>query len=135
YSNTGFVILGRVVEKVAGEPFKSFLERRILKPLDMKHTYFEPRGQDQDLAQGTASFAFAPPQAARLEAPGWIFTAGALYSSAPDLTKWDLALMEGRVLKPDSYHLMTTPATLVNGKQTGYGCGLALSQRRGQRIF
>ena len=46
YSNTGYILLGRVVEKVSSEPFAKFLERRILKPLGLEHTTFEPKRHD-----------------------------------------------------------------------------------------
>ena len=50
------------------------------------------------------------------EAAGWIHAAGGLYASASDLARWDLALVDGKVLKPESYQLMTTPRPLSGGK-------------------
>ena len=58
------------------------------------------------------------------EANGWLHAAGGLWASAPDLARWDIALMEGRVLKPETYRLMMTPRTLSSGHSTGYSCGL-----------
>jgi CubicO group peptidase (beta-lactamase class C family) len=135
YSNTGFVILGRVIERASGMPYEAFLTRRILQPLKMSHTAFAPREDDSRLAEGTASFAFAPPQHTAPEAAGWIFSAGALYASASDLLTWDLALMDGRVVQPDAYRLMTTPGTLADGKLTSYGCGLSLARHQGHPIL
>jgi D-alanyl-D-alanine carboxypeptidase len=135
YSNTGYFILGRVVEKVSGEPFGTFLERRILKPLKMEHSSFEPNAEEPGLARGYTSFALGPPEPAGQEAPGWIYAAGGLYASASDLVRWDLGLVEGKVLKPESYHLMTTPVKLATGKTAEYGCGLVVRRQNGETVL
>lgn len=135
YSNTGFVILGRVVEKVSGEPFGQFLERRILKPLGMTRTLFEPTGREPDLAQGYVTFVLGPPEVPVPEGKGWVAAAGAIWSTPSDLAKWDLALVDGKVLKPESFRLMATPRTLASGASGGYGCGLSISRVRGQTVL
>jgi CubicO group peptidase (beta-lactamase class C family) len=135
YSNTGFMILGRVVEKVSGIPFEKFVERRILRPAGMNHSYFEPPPTVAGLANGYTSFALGNPEPATLEAAGWIYTAGGLYASASDLARWDLALTTGKILKPDSYRLMTTARGLSSGKTAGYGCGLAVAQQDGETVL
>jgi CubicO group peptidase (beta-lactamase class C family) len=135
YSNTGYMILGRVVEKVSGLPFGKFLEQRILRPAGMTHSYFEPPPEVQGLAKGYTSFALGNPELATPEAAGWIYAAGGLYASASDLARWDLALMTGKVLKPDSFRLMTTARGLSSGKTAGYGCGLAVAQQDGETVL
>jgi D-alanyl-D-alanine carboxypeptidase len=135
YSNTGYVILGRVVEKVSGEPFGRFLERRILKPLGMTNSFFEPAADRAGLARGHTAFALGEPEPAPPEATGWIHAAGGLYASAVDLTRWDLALAGGRVLKPESFKLMTAPRNLADGRKRNYGCGLALAERDDETIL
>jgi D-alanyl-D-alanine carboxypeptidase len=135
YSNTGYMILGRVVEKVSGKPFAKFLEQRILRPAGMTHTYFEPGKDVPGLATGYTSFALGKAEPATLEAEGWIFTAGGMYASASDLARWDLALSDGKILKPESLKLMTSPRSLSNGKSAGYGCGLAVSQQDGETVL
>src|SRR5262249_5207682 len=132
YSNTGFIILGRVVEKVSGDTFGQFLERRIFKPLMMEHSYFEPGKSVQGLARGYTSLALGPQEPSVPEAGGWIYAAGGIYASASDLARWDIALAGGKILKPDSYRLMTTVRQLADGKLTDYGCGLAISRRDGE---
>jgi CubicO group peptidase (beta-lactamase class C family) len=134
YSNTGYMILGRVVEKVSGESFGKFLEQRILKPVGMTHSYFEPGKDVPGLARGYTSFALGKPDLATLEADGWIYAAGGLYASASDLARWDLALVSGKVLKPESYRLMTTARTLTSGKATGYGCGVQVGLQDGETV-
>lgn len=124
YSNTGYLILGRVVEKVAGEPFADFVRGRIIKPLGLEHAAIDPPDADPSRARGYLPFALGSPEPAKPEASGWLYAAGGLVASAPDVAKWDIALMEGRVLKPESFRLMTSPVTLNDGRIKDYGCGV-----------
>jgi CubicO group peptidase (beta-lactamase class C family) len=135
YSNTGFIILGRVVEKVSGQPFGEFLQRRILDPLGMKHTMFDPDPTNPALATGYTSFALGSPEPAVAEPKQWNFTAGAIYSTAADLALWDMALAEGRVLKPESWSLMTTPVKLKDGRTWDYGCGIDIMRMHNETVF
>ena len=135
YSNTGFIILGRVVEKVTGAPFGDFLKRRIFEPLGMKHASFTSVPVGERFAQGYTSFALSPPEVAQPEVEAWLFTAGGIHSTALDLVKWNLALHGGKVLKLDSYNLMTTPRRLKDGSLTDYGCGLSLTMRNRTAVF
>src|SRR5262245_974044 len=135
YSNTGFVLLGRVVEKVSGRPFAEFLRERILKPLEMTDTVFDPDPGAKGLATGHTAFALGDPELAPREAAGWIHAAGGLYTTPSDLAKWDLGLMSGKVLKPESYKLMTTQRELTDGRTRDYGCGLGVTRRRGELIL
>ncbi|HZV07401.1 MAG TPA: serine hydrolase domain-containing protein [Gemmataceae bacterium] len=135
YSNTGFLLLGRVIEKVSKEPMRRFLERRILEPLGMKHSMFEPGSEVAGLAQGYTSFALGPAEPSTREAEGWVHAAGGLWASASDLARWDLALMEGKVLKPESYRLLSTRRKLQNGKTKDYGCGMGVIERDGETIL
>src|SRR3954471_9955680 len=127
YSNTGFIILGRVIEKVAGKPLGQFLQERIFNPLGMTRTAYEPALTDPRLAVGYTSFALSAPEPVASEASGWLGAAGGIYSSVGALAKWDMALVEQKLLKPEFYKLMTTSRELTNGKTTGYGCGLAVA--------
>ncbi|MEO8426696.1 MAG: serine hydrolase domain-containing protein, partial [Verrucomicrobiota bacterium] len=73
-----------------------------------------------------STFALSPAEPAVLEGEGWAGAAGALYSTPSDLAKWDMALIGGKILKPEFYKLMTTSQELSNARVTGYGCGLAV---------
>ncbi len=126
YSNTGYVLLGRIVEKVSGQPFGEFLRARILSPLGMDDTLYEPTGSEPRLARGHVSFALGEPEPCTPEGRGWIGAAGAMWSSADDLAKWFAALMAGRLLSPQSLTSMTSPRTLSDGRLVDYGCGIAI---------
>ncbi len=134
YSNTGYVLAGRVVERVAGEPLAAVLQRRIFAPVGMERTSFEPAPGAPGLATGYTTFALGEPEPAPSDAPGWAGGAGGLYSSATDLARWDLALMQGKLLRPESWRRMITPRTLTSGAVTDYGCGVALSRRQGETV-
>jgi len=135
YSNTGYILLGRVVEKVSGQPFGTFLERRVLKPLGLEQTVFEPKKRGDDFAQGYTSFVLGDPEPAASEAEAWNWTAGGLWATASDLAKWDLAMMDGKLLKADSFRLMTIPRLLKTGKTKDYGCGLRITRLNGETVL
>jgi CubicO group peptidase (beta-lactamase class C family) len=134
YSNTGFIILGRVVEIASGQSFEEFLRNRILVPLEMNHTSLQPDPK-QNVATGYGSFFLSPSEQVPPEANGWAGAAGALCSTPTDLLKWDLALIGGKVLKPEFYKIMTTARELTNGIMTGYGCGIGVSVQDGRTVL
>jgi CubicO group peptidase (beta-lactamase class C family) len=135
YSNTGYLILGRVIEKVSGESYEAFLSRRILKPLGLTRTVYEPDPASPSCALGHMSFWLGAPEVVPLEGKGWVAAAGALFSTPTDLAAWDLALIGGRVLKPESFKLMISPRRLNDGSLSNYGCGLAVGERGGTVVL
>ncbi len=135
YSNTGFILLGRIAEKASGMPFATLLRQRIFAPVGMSHTVYEVNSANPDLAMGYTSFALTPLTVATREGAGWVGSAGAIYSTAGDLAKWDIALMDGRLLKPESWKRMTTARLLKDGRSTHYGCGVGIAERNGVTIF
>jgi len=132
YSNTNYVIAGRIVEQVAGGALFDFLSRRILKPLGMTSAInlAEQTMGPQDAA-GYTRFALGPPRPALPEGRGWLFAAGELAMTAHDLALWDISLMEHKLLTPASLELMTTPARLRNGTPTDYALGVEVTDAGG----
>jgi D-alanyl-D-alanine carboxypeptidase len=133
YSNTGYVVAGLVIEKVAGEPLLAFLQRRIFAPLRMT-------AMDQDLAigsrypQGYHRYALGPVRVERPAARGWLYAAGELAMSPTDLAKWDIARLERRLLTPAEWAEQETMVKLADGKDSGYGLGVSLGEQDGRRI-
>jgi D-alanyl-D-alanine carboxypeptidase len=129
YSNTGYILLGRIVEKVTGQTFAKFLSSRILVPLGMTETLYDPDPARREISKGYTTFALGPPEQNMPEGKGWVGAAGGIYSTPRDLAKWDVALLQGRVIKPASWSLMTRRRRLSNGSLTNYGCGLGVGVR------
>ena len=129
YSNTGYLILGRVVEKVSGQPFGLFLNTRIFTPLKLSHTAYGSVPSGADAARGYTSFGLADQIPAEPEAAGWAGAAGAIWSTPTDLLTWDLSLLNHTLISPSSYATLTTPQRLSDGRTSGYGCGEAVNDR------
>jgi CubicO group peptidase (beta-lactamase class C family) len=129
YSNTGYLLLGQVASLVSRQPFDELLQQRIFTPLGMTLTRFEPVRGGPGLAEGYTQFGLGPAEVAVPEGRGWIGAAGGIWSTPADLMKWDLALMDGKVLNAKSWKTMTTPRELKDGRSSAYGCGLQLRDR------
>jgi D-alanyl-D-alanine carboxypeptidase len=128
YSNTGFLILGGVIEKVSGEPYAKFLGDRILGPLKLARTAYEPSATP-DMAKGYTSFGLSEPIPVDPEAKGWAGSAGAIWSTPSDLLTWDLALIDHKLISQNSYKVLTTPQRLTDGRSSGYACGEGVNDR------
>ncbi len=125
YSNTGFVIAGVIAEKASGMPLFRFLSERVFVPLGMKSVadVDQQRLADSDPTP-YMRYGLGPLHPAPKEGKGWLFAAADLAMTASDLARWDVAMIEQRLLKPASYHEMQTDVNLTNGQGTGYGLGI-----------
>lgn len=134
YSNTGYVVAGAVVEKVAGVPLLQFLREKFFAPLGMKSVADIDEGRlTESDATGYQRFGLGPPRVAPKEAQGWLFAAAELAMTAEDLAKWDISLMEQKILKPSSYTELEREGMLANGLSTGYGLGVSVRSEAGRR--
>jgi CubicO group peptidase (beta-lactamase class C family) len=134
YSNTNFVIAGRIVEQITGAPLMDMLTRRIFQPLGMKSVW---NSDEAKLTQADATayyrHALGALRVAPKEGRGWMFAAGELAMTAHDLALWDESLIAKSVLKPESYQQMFTEVKLKDGKGTHYGLGVGVADRDGHR--
>ena len=128
YSNTGYTIGGLIVEKVSGEPLYSFLEKRVFVPLGMNGVVDLDRGRPEGSAHGYTRFGLGPLRPAPLEGQGWLFAAGSLGMAARDLAKWNIGVMEQRLLAPSSWAEIETEVRLRSGLGTNYGLGLGMGR-------
>ena len=136
YSNTNYVIAGLIVEKASGMPLLTFLAERVFKPLGMEQVVNidQQRLATTDPA-GYMRYALGPPRPAPKEGQGWLFAAGELAMSAPDLARWDIGMLEQRLLKPASYKEMQTEVRLQNGLGTRYGLGIDVTSEADHRAL
>lgn len=124
YDNTGYVLLGMVIEKASGQKYAKYIDAQFFKPLGLRETSYCPsRTSDPAFALGYTKGPNGIERAQFLDL-SHPFAAGALCSSVGDFAKWQRALASGRAVSPASYALMSTADTLNNGRRINYGFGL-----------
>jgi D-alanyl-D-alanine carboxypeptidase len=136
YSNTNYVIAGVIIEKASGMPLLQFLREKVFTPLGMKSVYNtdEARLGETDPA-GYLRYALGPPRPAPKEGKGWMFAAGELAMTAQDLARWDISIMDRKLMKPASYRELETEVLLNNGIGTHYGLGVDVDMEAGHRAI
>lgn len=135
YNNSGYVLLGLVLERVTGRPYGELLAERFFAPLGMRSaTYCPTATTDTAYATGYDKLgqAVANARPISMSSP---YAAGALCMSVPDFLAWQTALGAGRVLRPATYAAMTTPGTLADGKPMRYAFGLAPDTLAGRTMI
>jgi CubicO group peptidase (beta-lactamase class C family) len=126
YSNSGYVLLGLVVEKASGESLPAFLQQRIFAPLHMDHTLMYVRGGPE---VSHRAYGYSEENGAWKRTDQDLTSAtrgdGGIYSSIDDLAKWDVALYDDRLLSDASRRLAFSPHVKVTGEPYGasYGFG------------
>ncbi|HYA25138.1 MAG TPA: serine hydrolase domain-containing protein, partial [Terriglobales bacterium] len=137
YSNSGYVVLGLLVQKVSGVPFGTFLHDRIFAPLHMDHTILYEKGKNE-VSHRAYGHTKTP--------AGWQETDqsptsatlgdGGVYSSVADLAKWDQALREHRLLSDSEMRAAVSPVNAPgvegeDGEPAEYGFGWFLNPYKG----
>lgn len=124
YSNSGYILLGYIIEKVSGQSYADYISEHIFKPLGMLHSCYgnvEPliKGRASGYSQNGSGYENAPYLS--MTQP---YAAGSLASTVEDLCIWTQALHSGKVIKPESLKKAITPCILPDGTNTHYGFGL-----------
>jgi CubicO group peptidase (beta-lactamase class C family) len=124
YNNTGYVLLGMVIEKATGQKYANYLDAQFFKPLGLRQTSYCPsKTSDPAFALGYTKGPSGTGRAQFLDL-SHPFAAGALCSTVGDFAKWQRALAAGKVVSAASYTLMSTADTLNSGRKINYGFGL-----------
>ena len=130
YSNSGYFLLGMILERATSRPFAQHL----------RETFFEPLGLGQTSYCGTTSpspdgYIFLGTNVAPIPAADMslVFAAGALCSTASDLVRWNAALTSGRAVSPQSYARMVNESVPAYGGSLRYGFGLLIDTFEGRR--
>jgi D-alanyl-D-alanine carboxypeptidase len=128
YNNTGYMLLGMLLEKVTKQPYAALVAREFFAPLGMRSAGYCPsRPTDAAFAVGYDEEAgkYRPTQYLSMTHP---YAAGGLCMSVPDYLRWQSALYRNRIVSAHSLALMAGPETLTvgdrRGTATGYGMGL-----------
>ena len=127
YSNTGYVLLGEVIERVSGQPVQSFLQSRIFDVVGMKDSAAFSPGESFKLKHRVSGFAWTDDGLGHRQNDyhdlNGVVGDGGIYASARDLLKWDQALYTERLVSQSTLKEAFTPGKLADGTETGYGFG------------
>jgi D-alanyl-D-alanine carboxypeptidase len=129
YSNTGYDLLGLIIEKINGKPYGDFLKERIFDPLGMHDTGVDSRPlvlKDRAYNYGLQKGEYVIAQYIDMSA---VYAAGSIYSTVEDLLKWDNALYTEKILPQESFKRMWTPV------KSNYGFGWTITQRWGKKVI
>lgn len=125
YSNTGYVLLGMIVARVSGVSYPDFLQRHVFDPLTMRDTGYDSGKPGLPGHAKGYEDGYQPAPFIDMSVP---YSAGGLYSSVDDLSRWDTALLTGRpqLVRPASLRAMFQPAVAValgHPEEGAYGYG------------
>ncbi len=121
YSNSGYFLLGHIIEEVTGKTYEQVLQENILDPLDMKDTGYDHHSTIlKNRAAGYERIGNGYANAPYLDM-SLPYAAGSLYSTVEDMYKWDRALYTDKVLSQESRKLMFTSQIPAGNSEYSYG--------------
>ncbi|OKJ41556.1 serine hydrolase domain-containing protein [Streptomyces sp. CB01580] len=130
YNNTNYLVAGLIVQKVTGRPLAEEMDRRVIKPLGLRHTYFPAPGEVTIQERHPKGYYQDSPGAPLVDAtqwdPSWAWAAGQLVSTNADLNRFFSELLSGRLLPKAQLDQMRTtiPAGYPFAAGARYGLGL-----------
>jgi CubicO group peptidase (beta-lactamase class C family) len=129
YSNSGYVLLGYLIEKISGKSYERFVQENIFTPLGMKDSGYD--SNSAIIPHRAAGYSPSPNGPVNA---GYInmtvpLSAGGLYSTTDDLLRWEQSLFGGKLLSPASLQKMTTPF------KDDYACGLMIHTATGHKVI
>lgn len=136
YSNTGYAMLGLLVERVSGQRFPDFMQERIFEPLGMAHTFVYDVHSEQQIQN--RAYGFRPLRSGFALIPDvrhdGVMGDKGIYSTATDLYKWDQAIYHHQLLSPELWEQAFENARLQNNNTVNYGLGWRLQTFMDHRI-
>ncbi len=133
YDNSGYILLGAIIEKASGQSYEDFIEKKIFEPLGMKDSCYDRTEQIipkrvKGYQRSANGFQNAPYLS--MTQP---YAAGSLASTVDDLALWDAAVWSNQLIKKESLAKAHTPHRLADGRSTAYGYGWSLGSYEGHR--
>jgi CubicO group peptidase (beta-lactamase class C family) len=140
YNNSGYFLLGYIVEKISGQSFDDYLKKTFFEPLEMKNTGIHNSKQIYENEAYGYSYENGKFQKATNWDMSWAGGAGALYSTVGDLYLWNEGIFNGKVLNEESLKSAFTPVKLNDGTEPkdiggGYGYGWVVMEHRGLKAI
>lgn len=136
YSNSGYVLLGAIIEKASGLSYADFIAQNIFEPLGMRDTAYE--GHERSAKRRVTGYRagiLGGYRAAPEISMALPYAAGAVVSTVDDLARWDAAISAGKLLTAESWQQAFTPCRLPGGGKCTYGYGWLTGSLRGHRML
>ena len=130
YSNSGYVLLALIIEKVSGTSFSGFMEKNIFQPLGMHDSFVYDKSTPRTKLREKAYGKFNDIS----QYGGGAVGDGGIFSSVDDLFKWDAALYGETLVSQSTLSKAFSPAMLNNGTTSPYGFGWMLKNENGEQI-
>ncbi len=135
YNNTGFFMLGLIIEKVSGMTYEEYVQKNLFEKAGMTHSsYCSESKIVKNRAHGYDTGEKGLQRAGYLDHT-WPYAAGSLCSTAEDLVKWDDALHHGKILSEKMYEEFLAPAVLNDGTVTHYAKGITVTDKNGRKMI
>ena len=131
YSNSGYFLLGYIIEKVSGSSYAQYIEEVFFRPLEMTSSYY---GDNAKLIKNrVAGYQIGPDGVTNADYMSMSLpsAAGALLSTVGDLWKWHQAVHSYRLVNKETLDKAFTPYQLSTGQPIGYGYGWSLGNIQG----
>jgi D-alanyl-D-alanine carboxypeptidase len=135
YNNSGYILLGAIIEHVSGQSYEQFIQQSIFEPLGMKQSYYDSPSRvipGRVAGYDKSSEGFINAAYLSMTQP---YAAGALASSVDDLVLWDSALYTEQLVKHETLQRAHTLHRLMDGSSTAYGYGWGISEYAGHRLI
>jgi CubicO group peptidase (beta-lactamase class C family) len=133
YTN-GFPLLGMVVERASGAPYTEFVRTRIFTPLGMESARFKVASDVVPHRADGYLYKDGDYRHGENLRPAIIAPNGGIMMNVVDFAKWDIAITQGRLLRPESLKVMTTPVRLNDGRTVSHGLGWFMDSFNGHRF-
>ena len=131
YSNSGYALLGYIIEKVSSESYPEYIKEHILLPLGLNHTYYDT---NNTIIPGRVNGYFKDKDGLKKAdywSPTIAYAAGGLISNVEDLYRWNRGLLSYKILDKKYLDKAFTPYQLSDGTSTNYGYGWYINTTNG----
>jgi len=132
YSTYGYSVVGCAIEGASGESYPAFVQENVLRPAGMTHAFVDDafqivphRARGYQSVNGNLENAGLMDSSYKIAGGGWV-------TNSEDLVAFGLALLNGKLVKPETLAMMWTPVKLPSGRSTNYGYGFGMIQVAGQ---
>lgn len=149
YSNSGYILIGEIIEQITGMKLDKYMETAIFKPSEMKSTYYTTNGTVHAFKKDKTRFAnlargyyfdYSADNPILYEVPEYepmqlVLTSGSIISTTPDLLRWNNYLYLGKIIPPFLVDMMLEPYIFIDSPDIAYGYGVMIMKPGSEQSY